>query len=156
VYHLTVGSLLLAASIALGLQWPAVVKSPGSGRLALYPNELLVYVGLTLVSGLWLFVIGLGMYCRKPWGFWWARVVHVLVAGFGAVVVCPVFIYGLYLVAFNPDPGRQRAMPPPDISDREFGIALVLVCIPCFLLAALAWRCWVSLRSAPVLKPESS
>ena len=37
VYHVTLGSLLLAASVALGVQWPEVVRAPGSGGLASTP-----------------------------------------------------------------------------------------------------------------------
>jgi hypothetical protein len=155
-YQLTVGSLLLAASLAFGLQWPEVVRAPGSGRLALYPNELLVYVALTLAFGLWFVGTAVGIMRARSWAFRWARRLHLLLAAFGAVVVCPVFVYGLYLVVFNPDPGRPRAMPPGEMSERSIGISLVLVCIPSFLLAALSWRCWVCLKRAPVPKPGSS
>jgi hypothetical protein len=129
------------------VQWPEVVRAPGSGALALYPTELLVYVGLTLVGGLWLVVTGLGMNRGRLWGFWWARAFHLLVAGFGAVVVSPLAVYGLYLIVFNPHPGSSRWL---DFSDRADGIALVLVCAPVLLLAAFSWRCWLRLRSAPL------
>jgi hypothetical protein len=143
VYHLTLGSLLLAASVALGVQWPEVVRAPGSGSWALYPGELLVYVGLTLVCGLWLLVTALGMYHRRSWGFWWARALHALVAGFGAIVACPFAAYGLFLVVFNPHPGGARWL---DFSDRSIGAAIVLGCAFALLLAAFSWRCWVRLR----------
>jgi hypothetical protein len=146
VYHLTLGSLLLAASVALGVQWPEVAHAPGSGSLALYPGELLVYVGLTLVGGLWLLVTALGMYHRRRWGFGWARGLHALVVGCGAVVVCPLTAYGLFLVVFNPHPGGARWL---DFSDRSIGAALVVGCALALLLAALSWRCWVGLRGTP-------
>jgi hypothetical protein len=151
VYHLTLGSLLLAASVALGVQWPEAVRSPGSGRLALYPGELLVYVGLTLVSGLWLLVTALGMYSRRRWGFWWARCLHALLIGFGAVVACPYTAFGLYLIVFNPHPGGARDL---DFSDRTNGTAIVAGCAPALLLAAFSWRCWVRLRGAGVAPPN--
>jgi hypothetical protein len=146
VYHVALGSLLLGASAALGVQWPEVVRSPGSGGLALYPSELLVYVGLTLVCGLWLLVTAVGMHHRRRWGGGWARGLHALVAGFGAVVVCPFAAYGLFLVVFNPHPGSSRWM---DFSDRSIGAGIVAGCVPALLLAVFSWRCWVSLREHP-------
>jgi hypothetical protein len=146
VYHLTLGSLLLAASVALGIRWPEVARAPGSGSLALYPGELLVYVALTLVCGLWLLVSALGMYHRRPWGFWWARALHALVAGVGAVVVCPLMAYGLFLVVFNPQPGGARWL---DFSDRSIGAAILVGCALALLLVALSWRCWAGLRGPP-------
>ena len=118
----------------------ARARERGAG---LYPGELLVYVGLTLVCGLWLLVTALGMHHRRRWGFGWARGLHALVAGCGAVVVCPLTAYGLFLVVFNPHPGGARGL---DFSDRSIGAVLVAGCVPALLLAAFSWRCWVRLR----------
>jgi hypothetical protein len=151
VYHLTLGGLLLTAAVALGWQVPEVVRAPGSGSLVLYPDELLVYIGLTLVFGLWLLVTALGMRDRRPWGFWWARALHALVVGFGAAVACPLVAYGFFLVVLNPHPGGARWL---DFSDRSMGAAIVAGCAPALLLAALSWRCWVRLRRSGAAPPN--